>query len=106
MAKLPDADYDLDSMNHSELVQLANYNGLNASRAAPREVLIEHLKTFTRFEERPFDGMRHDLSQWLQRWWSRLRMQMPKKVCPDCFQCRDAQILDCYSRNRANIEGG
>jgi hypothetical protein len=104
MAKLPEKEYTLDSLNHSELVLLANFNGLNASRAAPREVLIDHLQTFTPFEERPFDWMREALNTWLVRWWNRLRMQMPKKVCPDCYQCRDAQILDCYSRNRANLE--
>lgn len=106
MTKLPDTNYSLDALNHTELVQLANYNGLNASRAAPREVVIEHLRSFTPFEERPFDWMRDAMHKWLVRWWSRLRMQVPKKVCPDCYMCRDAQILDCYSSNRANIEGG
>lgn len=106
VSRMPEADFDLDALNHSELVQLANFNGLNASRAAPREVIIEHLVTFTPFEERPFDWMRNSLNKWMLRWWKRLRMQMPKKVCPDCYQCRDSQILDCYQRNRKNIEGG
>jgi hypothetical protein len=101
---LPEVHVDFEQMNHSELIQLANFNELNASRATPREMVIEALQTFTPFPARPFDGMRISLNKWLTRWWDALRMQMPKKVCPDCFQCRDAQILACFERNRSNIE--
>jgi len=105
MAKMPEGDIDLDHLNHTELVALANWNGLNASLAYPREKILHALETFTPFEAGPFDDMRSRMNKWLLRWWNIVRMQVPKKVCPNCSLCRDAQVLDCYSRNKDKIEG-
>ena len=104
MVKLPEGDFDITDLNHTELVQLANWNGLKASRAYPRERIIEALENYQPFEDGPFDHWRVKLSKWLHRWWSIVRMQVPKKVCPRCDLCRDAQVLDCYMKNKTNIE--
>jgi hypothetical protein len=48
-------------------------------------------------------GTAETLSKWLQRWWDKLRMQVPKKVCPNCTMCGDLQVMDCYSRNEQAI---
>jgi hypothetical protein len=107
MASLPEFHVDLTMLNHSELVLLAKWCGLPASRGMPREVLTESLETFTPSKlPIPFDGKRGQMNEWLQRWWANIRMQMPKKVCPNCFQCRDLQVLDCYSRNEKLIKPG
>lgn len=107
MAKLPEFHVDLAVLNHSELVMLAKWCGLPASRGIPREVLIESLETFTPSKlPVPFDKMREQMNEWLKRWWNNLRMQVPKKVCPDCYRCRDLQVLDCYSRNESKIKPG
>lgn len=106
MAPKQEKVVSLGSLNQSELVLLANWNKLNASRALTREQLLEMLNTLTPNEQPgPFDRERQVLSDWLKRYWSSVRMQVPKKVCPDCFQCRDIQILDCYTANRANLGG-
>jgi hypothetical protein len=105
MARLPEIHVDLTVLNHSELVLLAKWSGLPASRGLPREVLIESLETFTPSElPIPFDEKRRQLQEWLERWWNNIRMQMPKKVCPDCSLCKDLQVLDCYSENERQIK--
>lgn len=96
---------NLEDLNHSELVALARWKDLPASRAYSREELIWSLKNLRPIERPdPFDDMRESMSSWLKRWWSALQMQVAKKVCPNCFECRDIQILDCYSKNEANIK--
>jgi hypothetical protein len=94
----------LEGMNHSELVATARWNDLPASRAFSREELLRSLRTLTPIEKpNPFDAMRTSMSAWLIRWWDKLQMQAAKKVCPNCFECRDIQILDCYTKNEASI---
>lgn len=105
MAKIPDIHIDLEDLNDTELVALAKWCGLPASRALPRERLIASLDAFTPVDvEIPIDEKRKKLSTWLTRWWDMVRMQVPKKVCPDCNSCRDLQVLDCYTRNAHNID--
>jgi hypothetical protein len=105
MVKTPDIHVDLVELNHSELVLLAKWCGLPASRGMPREMLIEELENFTPTEVPvPFDEKREALSAWIKNHWSTLRMQMPKKVCPNCHQCKDLQILDCYTKNEKHIK--
>jgi hypothetical protein len=102
--RIPDVHIDLENLNHSELVLLAKWCELPASRAMPREKLIDSLETFKPVEGAvPFQDLAETLSTWLLRWWDRVRMQAAKKVCPKCHKCRDMQVLDCYTRNRANI---
>ena len=97
---------DLTELNHSELVLLANWNGLNVSRGIPREVIEDLLNSLTPNElESGFDKMRTELSNWLIKYWPRIQMQVPKKVCPHCHECREIQILDCYEANRENVGG-
>lgn len=94
-----------ESLNHSELIALARWNDLPASRGHSREELIQSLQTLTPLEKHnQFDAMRTSMSNWLVRWWDKVRMQVPKKVCPNCFECRDIQILSCYSKNEASIK--
>ncbi len=104
MARIPEVHIDLSDLNHSELVLLAKWCGLPASRAIPREVLMQSLETFDPVDVPiPLDKQRKQMSDWLKRWWDVVRMQVPKKVCPDCMKCSDLQVLDCYSRNESNI---
>lgn len=96
---------NLEDLNHSELVALVKWKDLPASPAYSREELLESLRTLRPIERPdPFDAMRASMSAWLNRWWSALRMQVPKKVCPNCRECRDLQVLDCYSKNEASIK--
>ena len=105
MARIPDVHIDPSNLNHSELVLLAKWCELPASRAVPREKLIESLETFTPIETpMPLQETRVTLAKWLVRWWDRVRMQAAKKVCPRCYKCRDLQVLDCFTRNRSNIQ--
>lgn len=107
MAKAPIIEFDLNSLNHSELVLLAKWCGLPASRGFPREVLVQSLETFAPTElPVPLDEKRQQMSEWLQRWWDSFQMQVAKKVCPQCHLCRDLQVLDCYTRNERNIKPG
>ena len=107
MARTPDIHIDLQALNHSELVLLAKWSGLPASRGMPREILIESLETFQpTMVPVPLDDKRKLMSEWLKRWWDVIRMQMPKKVCPNCHLCRDLQVLSCYSKNEASIKPG
>lgn len=104
MVRVPDIHIDLDELNHSELVALARWSGLPASRAFPRDMLVESLESFRPVEaDMPFDKMREDLSTWMKRWWSIFQMQVSKKVCPTCSLCKDLQVLDCYSKNAHQI---
>ena len=106
MAPRQEVEIDLTELNHSELVLLANWCGLNMSRAVPREAILEALDTLTPNRGTgPFERERKNLNEWLRRWWSVVQMQVSKKVCPDCYRCREIQVLDCYSMNRVNIEG-
>ncbi len=105
MARIPDVNIDLDDLNNSELVLLAKWCGLPASRAMPRQILKESLETFIPVDvPLPFDDKRKEMKKWLLRWWDSVRMQVPKKVCPNCENCKDLQVLDCYTRNAANIK--
>lgn len=104
MVRIPEVNIDLSELNHSELVLLARWNGLPASRAIPRGVLESELKTFVPAEVPiPLDDKRKQMSEWLKRWWDVVRMQVAKKVCPKCSMCSDLQVLDCYTRNESNI---
>jgi len=96
----------LDDLNDSEIVLLCHWVGIKASRAWPRPLLIHALENFEPIEvEQPLDDERRKMSQFLQRWWERVRMQVAKKVCPNCFECREMQILDCYTKNKKHIGG-
>ena len=105
MVTVPDIQIDLTELNHTELVLLANWSDLGASRAFPRETIIQALESMQPLElPRPMEDMQSSLNQWLERWWDVVRMQVPKKACPECFECRDLQVLDCYRRNEKNIK--
>lgn len=104
MAKVPDVHIDLSELNHTELVLLARWCDLPASRAIPREVLEQSLETFIPVDVPiPLDKMRKEMSDWMKRWWDVVRMQVSKKVCPNCHLCKDLQVLDCYTHNETNI---
>jgi len=100
-----DEDIDLEDLNHSELVLLAKWVGLTkASRAVPREVLIESILNFEPLPfDNPFNPMRKEMSDWLKRWWDRLQMQAPKAECPNCDLCKDVQALECFEMNKGHF---
>jgi hypothetical protein len=107
MAKPPAVPVDLEQLNDSELVLLAKWNGLPASRGMPREMLIESLETFHPADVVvPLDDIRELMSKWLKIHWAQIRMQIKKKVCPECFKCRDIQVLSCYSKIESHIKPG
>lgn len=104
MAKYQEFTQQLTDLNHSELVLLAKWCGLPASRAFPRDMLISSLENYRAIElPVPLDDKRQQVSEWLNRWWDKVRMQVPKKVCPNCHLCRDLQVIDCYSLNEHSI---
>lgn len=107
MVAIPAIRIDLAELNHTELVLLAKWCGLPASRGIVREVLIDSLEKLSPVETPiPFDEKRNRLSTWIKRHWNTLRMQMPKRVCPKCDLCKDLQILDCYTINEAQVRPG
>lgn len=106
MVRQPDMEIDLNEVNHTELVRLCQWVGIPASRGIPREVLVHMLENFDNLEiPNPFDEARSIVSQFLNRYWDRIRMQAQKKVCPDCFLCRDMQVLECFNMNKKSLKG-
>ena len=107
MVRLPDVHINLIDLNHTELVLLARWCGLPASRGIPRELIMESLETFTPVDVTiPFDDMRITVSTWLGRHYKKVAMQLAKNVCPNCIgNCGDLQVLDCYTMNETNITG-
>ena len=102
----PDIDIDLDELNDTELVALCNWVGIRASRAWPRGLLIESLETFEPIDiDQPLDVERGRMGNYLRMYWDRYRLQVDKKVCPNCFECSELQILSCYNKNKKRIEG-
>jgi hypothetical protein len=106
MAKEQEQEVDLTDLNHSELVLLAQWNGLNASRAVPRDEILNALQTLQPLPyKQPFEEQRQKLSAWSKRWWkAKLRMQADRRVCPRCALCPGALVLLCFQRNQINIE--
>lgn len=96
----------LDELNQTELVALCNWVGIKASRGWTRTCLIQALETFTApVVNDPIAERALGMSSWLKKWWERTRMQAKKRVCPECSNCRDLQILECFYANKGNIEG-
>lgn len=107
MPKFAEIQLDLDEVNQTELVALCAWAGIPASRAWPREVLVEALRTFTPPDiPLPLEKSRDIMSKWLQRHWDKFRMQMEKKTCPDCYHCHDMQVISCYDMNKKNFKAG
>jgi hypothetical protein len=99
-------EIDLSEVNHTELVRLCQWVGIPASRGIPREVLVQMLESFDNFEiPNPYDSAREIVSQFLNRYWDRIRMQAQKKVCPDCSLCRDMQVQECFNMNERSLKG-
>ena len=106
MVKQQEIQVDLDDLNDSELVQLCYWVGIKASRAWPRALLLSSLENFEPVDiEQPLDKERYSMSEFLKLYWDRVRMQVGKKVCPNCFECREIQILDCHTKNKRHIGG-
>jgi hypothetical protein len=101
-----DVELNLNSLNHSELVTLARWLDIQASRAVPRDMLIHAIENFVGLNFT--DSIRvkgEKLSAWLGRYWEQIQMQARKKVCPNCHLCRDAQVLECYELNKKKFGG-
>lgn len=106
MPKYQPVELDFEEFNDSELVLLCHWAGLPASRAIPREVLLESIESVQPIDfKNSVDEKRKKLSSWLKRYWERIQMQASKRVCPSCHQCRDLQVLECYFANRKYLEG-
>lgn len=103
--KLKEESFDLDEVNHSELVEMAKWSGIKANKGWPRQVLIECIKSFNDPDiPNPMDAKRQKMEVFQKKYWDRIRMQAPKKVCPKCSECRDLQVLACYDLNRSYFE--
>jgi len=96
----------MDELNHTELVALARLNDIpGVSRAVPRELLIEALDRLQPLDIRnPVQGLAIKMSNWLKKWWHRLRDTAPKATCPDCPGCSDLQVLACYEVSKGQME--
>ena len=102
--KTEEISVDLSAMNHTELVLLARWMGMKATRAIPRDVLVSAIAEFKTIDFRnPIDSYRKTLSTWLTRHWKLVQMQMEKEVCPHCDQCCDMRALDCFLINKSNF---
>lgn len=108
MPVVPEIRIDLEELNHTELVLLLRWIGVrHATRAMPREMLIEALETVSPVEApNPVDVRRKAMSEWLKLHWDRLQMQAPKAVCPNCYECGDLQALECFNNNITHLGGG
>ena len=108
MPVVPEIRIDLEELNHTELVLLLRWIGVeNATRAMPREMLIEALETVSPIEApNPVDRQRKAMSAWLKLHWDRLQMQAPKAACPHCFECSDMQAMECFHKNKHYFGGG
>ena len=107
MPKYQPIEFDFNDLNHSELVLFCEWCGLPASRAIPREELLNSIyQHYTPIDfQNSIDLKRKRLSSWLKRYWERIQMQASKKVCPNCEFCRELQVLECYHANKRHIEG-
>ena len=106
MPKAKEVSVDLDDLNHSELVLLCQWLGMKASRAVPRNALVSSILSLSPLAYTDtVDGKRKILSEWLKRNWDCIRMQAQKKVCPNCYECRDLQVLECYRLNKKSLGG-
>lgn len=107
MPKYEDIHLDLDAINDTELVALCKWVGIkNASRAWPREALIQSLlsmKPPTAMQV--LEKQRLTLSKWLLRYWGVIQMQVQKKVCPECTLCTEIQVMTCYEKNSKYLRG-
>jgi hypothetical protein len=121
----------LEDMNHTELVFLAKWLGIRASRAIPREGIIWAITNLTPMSrKRKSDEKKKDdkkniklkddglpdmmdtieskqitLSTWLKQYWDRFEMQSNKRACPNCLGCSDIQALSCYELNKSQFGG-
>ena len=103
---LGEVELDLNDLNHSELVAMARWMDMKASRGIPRDVLIHAIENLVGVDYQ--DSVRvkgEKLSAWLNRYWEVFQLQVKKKVCPDCHLCRDAQVLECYELNKRKFGG-
>lgn len=92
---------DYESMNRTELVQLAQFNEIpGANMGTPREILIWALKEMQPIGENPIDKKRDKLKWFLNRYWSVAGPQMPFQRCPNCELSTDAQVALCYVPNK------
>lgn len=106
MVKQPVMEIDLGRVNHSELTRLCQWVGIPASRGIPRGVLIQMLENFESLDiANPIDEDRKVVSQFLHKYWDRIRMQAQKRVCPNCFLCQDIQVLECFNMNKKSLKG-
>lgn len=99
-------DPDWENMNHTELVQLASWVGLEGvSHGISRELLISALDAFEQVPgaANPMDIHRKKLSGFLTRNWSKCEMQVPYERCPRCTLSSDAQVAKCYLENQHQI---
>jgi len=104
--KLPAIEVNFEELNHSELVVLANWSQLGATRANTREEIIQALEAMQPLNTpAAFYDEATRLSEWIRLHWNVFQMQVGKRVCPNCSECGDLQNLECYRFNRKRLEG-
>lgn len=96
---------DLDALNLSELLLLAQENNPNAHIGLGRK-LLERLARGEDLElpPRPIDKTRRVLMNYILDHWTQVR---PLLTCPaksqdpdSCFRCTDVQVVDCALSNK------
>lgn len=104
---------DLRNPNQTELVALARFNGIQACRGVPRDVLIQSLETMEPTAEGsdPFQEMRERLFRWLELYWGKFQMQA--KALPiglskpndmlDYNIVSDAEVVALWLNNKHQI---
>jgi hypothetical protein len=99
---------DFDQFNQTELVKFAEYYELyGASRAVPREVLVDAIKNYKDIvEHNPLLVRKDTMSSWLKDYWQdAMDLQKPPfRPCPKCQNCTDMQIVSCYETNKDQID--
>jgi hypothetical protein len=104
--KIKEEGFVLSELNHTELVGLARWIGIkNVTRGWPRELILQCIEGLNDPDiKNPVDVRRRKMEVFQQKYWDRIRMQAPKKVCPRCGECRDLQVIACYDLNRSYFE--
>jgi hypothetical protein len=104
-AKDPEEEVLLELLCHSELVEIAKFNGIeDASRAVPREILIHAIENWEMVGiENPMDRTRMRLTTFFRRFWKRFQMQVPFRSPDAAMEFSDMEAAKYYVKNRDRL---
>lgn len=97
-------EIDYESLNHTELLALAQLVGIpGASAAATRSMLIDALQTLEPIRlQNPMAVTRTKLLKWIKRHWDKLQMQIPEDY-EARLSASDSQVAFYYLKNKDQI---